>query len=155
HLTRQFLVAVAVICGISVVGFYFFPALRGTPPIEGWTPFGTINIFSRPFRFIETWGVHGFITLGLAVWFWGLRSPVAVLCLLPLSVFLLPPVAMISNHIGYADSHYRIIYLFPSGVALVYFLWILASRYLSHIEPRVGLTLAGVLLIALSLPRDF
>ncbi len=110
--------------------------------------------------FLETYGLHGLLSLGLAVWLRRRHPRLAALTLMPTLFLLFPPTALaFAAMIRTGSVSYRILYAFPLSFMLVVGirdLGIGIARALGRSRERwIGLAAAGLAVLVFAIPASY
>ena len=144
-----------VLIGIIVTGFVlgpllrlFFPHLYSTVGVGNFNRLGALHLSER--TFLETYGVHGLLSLALAVLLFRKHRLLSLLSLAPTFTLIFPPTALaaetiIRNH--YAT--YRVLFAMPLSMILVAALFDLLA-FLRKGSSEINALAAGVIILLLS-----
>jgi len=111
-------------------------------------------------EFLETYGLHGLLSLVFAVWLRRRHPRLAALTLMPTLFLLFPPTAVaFAAMIGTGSVVHRILYAFPLSFMLVVGIrdlgvWI-ARRLDRSPERLIGLAAAALAVVAFALPASY
>jgi hypothetical protein len=150
---KNYLLLVAAIGGLIGVGplsIREFPNFYNHFGRELFTSFGVLKVWSPSLPFIQTWGVHGLLALVLSFVFFRSLLPFSALTLYPL-LFLVTPLGFVSlsPFLTHATDAYRVLYAFPTSVALLGGLSLLVQKLGPQPLPRK--TQSAILVVALTL----
>ncbi len=139
-----------------VLGFLFttkLPSLYSAFDIWEVNRLGFLNIFKMKSRYMETFGIHGLVSLILAVAFLRLSPLFSLFTLAPVFSLVFPPfVALYSLFLG-TEVAYRILYAFPLSIMFVEGVKIFLIRF--EVPKKSLLFLTGFVILCLALPHEY